>query len=292
MPAGVKRDGCFKPPGGSNSVPIQYACNKGIGQLSTEDIAAVRQQLIKLAGRVHFEVKDIRNTAVIGLTDANDKPSDSEVRGWDSTIFVSRRIYQRALLWTSSNRKNTATMVFDIAILLLHEVTHALGNSLMGLHVEDFFEASLVAENGWELESRLFGICPHINDTNLSKSYWYTWQTYEGLNEGHDLDLICRHVWKLPKRKSKYPFDRNFAVKLVSDTFWDHDYVKHGALALIPQVVQQLYRSGKQNNTTRGIPQSIRDLFQSGGRSYAEKKYGQSANPDRVVRLPPVAPKW
>jgi hypothetical protein len=105
------------------------------------------------------------------------------------------------------------------------------------IQLRDFFEASLVAENGWELESRLFGMCPHINDTDLSKSYWYTWPTYEGLSEGHDLDLIGRHVWKLPKRKSNYPFDRNFAVKLVSNTFWDHDYVKHGALALIPQVI-------------------------------------------------------
>jgi hypothetical protein len=75
---------------------------------------------------------------------------------------------------------------------------------------------------------------------------------------------------------------------LVSDKFWDDDYVKHGALALVPQVIQQLCRSEKENITTRGIQQSIRDLFLSDARSYAEKKYGGSANPDRVIRGPPM----
>jgi hypothetical protein len=296
MPAGVKPDGCFKPPGGIDSVPMQYACNKGIDQLSAEEIAAFQRQLVELADRVRFKVTKVRKKAVSGETEANEKPSDSDVHGYDSTIFVSREIYRRALLWTSTNQEDTATMIFDIAIILLHEVAHALGNSLMGGHVEDFFEESLVPESGWEFESRLFGMCPHINHGNPIESYWYTWQTHDSLAKGgHDLDEICRHVWKLPRRESKYPFDQGFAVKLVSDKFWDDDYVKHGALALVPQVIQQLCRSEKKNNTTRAIPQSIRDLFRSDAtdaRSYAEKKYSRPANPDRVVRFPPVAPEW
>jgi hypothetical protein len=293
MPAGVKPDGRSKPPGGIDSVPMQYACNKGIDQLSAEDIAAVRQRLVELADRVRFKVTKIRQTAVTGETEANENPSDSDVHGCDSTIFVGRDIYRRALLWTSTNQEDTATMIFEIAIIFRHEVAHALGNSLMGCHVEDFFEESLIAENGWEFESRLFGMCPHINHRNPIESYWYNWQTHDSLSKGdRDLDEICRHVWKLPKRDSKYPFDQDFAVKLVSDKFWDDDHVKHGALALIPQVAQQLCRSGKENITTRGIPQSIRDLFLSDARSYAEKKYGGSANPNRVIRGPPVAPEW
>jgi hypothetical protein len=229
----------------------------------------------------------------MGETEANEKSSDSDVHGNDSTIFVGREIYRRALLWTSTNQEDTAFMIFDMAVILLHEVAHALGNNLMGSHVEDFFEESLVAENGWEFETRLFGMCPHINHRNPVNSYWYAWQTQKSLARGgHNLDLICRHVWKLPKWELKYPFDRNFAVQLVSDEFWDDDYVEHGALALVPQVIQELCRGGPENNTTRAIPQSIRDLFQSGGRSYAEKKYSRLANPDRVVRLPPMAPEW
>jgi hypothetical protein len=99
MPAGVKPDGCFKPPGGIDSVPMQYACNKGIGQLSAEDIAAVRGQLVDLADRVCFKVTKIGRKAVMGETRANEKSSDSDVHGNDSTIFVGREIYRRALLW-------------------------------------------------------------------------------------------------------------------------------------------------------------------------------------------------
>jgi hypothetical protein len=77
---------------------------------------------------------------------------------------------------------------------------------------------------------------------------------------------------------------------LYSDDFWENDYVKRGALSLIPTPVRNLCRSTKSNNATKGIPQSIRDLFRDSPKSYAEKKYARFANPNRTIRTAPEEP--
>jgi hypothetical protein len=44
----------------------------------------------------------------------------------------------------------------------------------MDNRLESFFEGSLIAEHGWEFESRLFGLVPHIESEGspLHEPHW------------------------------------------------------------------------------------------------------------------------
>jgi hypothetical protein len=75
--------------------------------------------------------------------------------------------------------EDNAYIDLSIAATLLHEVAHAANFSVMGHKEEDYFEESLVAEAGFELESRIFGMIPEIDIYDPFGSAWQSWQNLE-----------------------------------------------------------------------------------------------------------------
>lgn len=278
-PLGFFDEGAPAPPR-DIELPRQYACNKAIGQLTADDLKEVREALAGLAHRCHFEVRDIPS---IGETE------QSSINDEYSLIFIKRGIYLRALNRQAYNKTENALIDLELASTMLHEMAHALNICYMENRLESFFEGSIVAEHGWELESRLFGLVPYISTTGspLQGPSWYPWQTWKLFDcEDYQPEFMCRSEWKLPKSSPDLPMDPNFAVKLCSDHFWEGEYLQQGAVALIPDVVRNLCRAGKGDIITKGIPPSIRELFlqNAGGKSYAEKKYPRSTKPAKGYR--------
>lgn len=290
LPEGVKStaDG-----GDINEIPVKYACNKGVGQLSDEDIAAVRQHFMTLAGNVQYETCSFDKPGALGrCIPLSEDLLVNNSHGCPSLIQISTELYTATLARDARDLEDAAAMDMKLALVMVHEVAHALGYANNGpREVEDFFETSHIAEYGWELVSRIFGMCPMLN-LKPALSYWRTWQNVEHMVGGYDLSLLCRNAWKLPKTAKAYGMRLSFAVELLSDRFWEEDYVQEGAFALIPPWVEYLCLSGKDNNDIRGIPQSIRDLYRENAKSYAEKKYARFANPGRVLRGGEPGPWW
>ena len=273
-PLGFIPEGDAAAPRGT-ALPRQYACNKAIGQLSAKDIRRVRKALAGLANKCHFQVRDMGNLGECAQSPVNDQYA---------LIAIQGGVYRRALLRHAHTKRENALIDLELATTLMHEIAHALNICYMGSRLETFFEDSIVAEHGWELESRLFGLVPHIASTGspLEDPYWYSWQTRDLFKSGaYQQEFICRSEWKLPKTSPRLPMNPKFAVNLCSDKFWEEDYVQKGALALIPDVVQDFCRAGDRDVLTKGIALSIRELFRenAGGKSYAEKKYAKSTKP-------------
>lgn len=280
-PLGFIPEGAPAPPR-DIELPGQYACNKAIGQLTAKDLKEVREALAGLTHKCHFEVRDISSIGETAQSSINDEYS---------LIFIKRDIYLRALNRQAYNKAENALIDLELASTMLHEMAHALNICYMENRLESFFEGSIIAEHGWELESRLFGLVPYIATTGspLQNPNWYPWQTLEFFDcDSYDPKFICRSEWKLPKKCPDVPMDPNFAVKLCSDNFWEGEYLQQGAIALVPDVVRNLCRAGKGDTITKGIPPSIRELFRhnAGGKSYAEKKYPRSAKPGSGYRKP------
>ena len=58
-----------------------------------------------------------------------------------------------------TDRQN-ANVDFTVAAIMLHELGHAIHHDIAGHAYEDCFEESYVAEAGFELVTRIFGLCP------------------------------------------------------------------------------------------------------------------------------------
>jgi hypothetical protein len=278
-PLGFIPEGDAAAPRGTE-LPRQYACNKAIGQLTAEDLKDVRKALAGLAHRCHFEVRDIASLGQNQQSDINKEYS---------IITINGSIYTRALQRQAHTEAENALIDLDLAVTMLHEVAHALNVTYMDNRLESFFEGSLIAEHGWELESRLFGLVPHIelDGSPVQEPHWYAWQTQEFFErDDYDVEFLCRSEWKLPKSCPQLAMDPRFAIKLCSDAFWEGEYLQQGAVALIPDVVQNLCRVGKGDIITKGIPPSIRGLFcqNAGAKSYAQKKYARFNKPSAGMR--------
>lgn len=269
--------------------PFQYACDKGIGELDGTDLRYVEQQRNHLAERIHFRVANL-DADTFGVCNPQD-PEDG-IRGCKSIIEISRsKIYDK-LLAPGQSPNDCIRVKFLLALTMLHELAHAAHFHLFGLIAfEGFRENSLVAEAGFESESRFFGQVPGF-DLQAANPHnrvtWSIWQSREGLAETYDLRKLARNAWKLPEATQSWSGGLQFIKKLFEEDFWEgdtSDYVQHGALALIPAQIATSCRSGSRDNMAKSIPLSIKDLFRDGGLSYA-KKYARFANPERKVRAP------
>jgi hypothetical protein len=169
-PQGLQSDYCFyygqtvvaNAPAGytEGESPGQYACNKVIGQLDKTDIRAVERQRNRLAERIRFQVADlpIEPGTVYGCCDCY--VPQAGMPGCDSIITISTAFYNAALD-LNQTPEGLATVRLFLALLLIHEMTHAADNHLFGERATgDYREDSNVAEAGFELESRFFGQKP------------------------------------------------------------------------------------------------------------------------------------
>lgn len=262
----------------------QYACNKGIGELDETDIQCVQEQRLLLADRVRFEVSELGENT-LGCC-AAQAPVDG-VRGRNSIVHINRNVYNM-MLAEGQTPELAAVNKFAMATVLLHETAHAAHFSLSGAIPEDFRETSNFAEGGFEYESRIFGQRPkfNLNQPDPRKRVaWGIWQSRNNLT-GYDFSKLARNTWQIPKSSQTWTMSTKFVMKLFDEGFWEGEYLKLGAVALVPYHLAEICLTKPSNNTYKSIPLSIRDLFRDGGPSYAQKKYARFANPERKLRGP------
>jgi hypothetical protein len=106
-----------------------------------------------------------------------EKPTQYK-SGTGSLILISKFLYNLALV-RNRTPEDYARVQIQVATTLLHEVAHAAHNHLYGTKLEDFREADLVAEAGYKIEARLFGMRPGIKTHDPSYGSWRTWQYYK-----------------------------------------------------------------------------------------------------------------
>jgi hypothetical protein len=214
--------------------PRQYACDKGVGELNATDVYCVQQQRLLLSWRVKFEVSD----KIGGSSYACCEPQKAKdgARGCDSVIHINQRAYQ-AVLDKSQSPEEAIHSKFMLACTMLHEVAHVAHHHLFGDSCEDFRETSNVAEAGFEVESRIFGQVPRF-DRRAKRTVWGIWQSREKISS-RTRDEIARHSWQLSKSFQPWIIDPSFIKKLFDDRFWEGDYLRRGAVSLIPSYLAE-----------------------------------------------------
>ena len=111
-----------------------------------------------------------------------------------------------------------------MALTLLHEMAHAAHFHTMADRPEDFFEDALVAEGGYEYESRIFGMVADIKYTNPPHGEWKQWQNITFLDQSagaYPVIEVCRNTEKLSIKSIRHPFDAKFAERLLGDEWWE-----------------------------------------------------------------------
>jgi hypothetical protein len=304
-PQGLQHDYCFFfgvnapsiQPAGLRTVskpedrPMKYSCDKGVGELDAADISAVQKERLALADRIRYRVSDLASDSIAETRYRKPMECQNET-GLRSEIYFSRKVYDVAMTKNSRTPHEEACIRLLLAATMLHEVAHAAHNHLFGRHkFEDFREASIVAEAGYEYEVRLFGLRPHIPRKNPVNSSWRLWQHCR-LEDPSTMEKICLDDSKLLREQQDIWMDPAFVLKLCDDDFWSGEYVRDGALALVPWAAAECSREINANplrvagdiKDNLKIPQSISDLFRDGGPSYAKVLYSQSSNPGHVLR--------
>lgn len=119
--------------------------DKGINDLTVDDIKAAREQLALLVDRVQFEFIDL-GTKLSQQSCREQIPGEC---GQRSIIQLSTRLYSAA---QNKDRKDAhnAKIDFALAMTMLHELAHAANADAIGNDLEDCFEESFVAEAGFE----------------------------------------------------------------------------------------------------------------------------------------------
>jgi hypothetical protein len=167
---------------------------------------------------------------------------------------------------------------------MLHELAHAVHNDLQGPAYEDCFEESFVAEAGYELVARIFGMATWGFRPNR-KTTWFNWQSRYLQLGSHDLDGTSYDQRRLPKKIARYEMDPSFIQKLFDREFWDGDYARRGGVALLPTPVVNICRDSIKSDNRGFLPFSVVKLWmESEGISYYQEPYPWPPNGELEIR--------
>jgi hypothetical protein len=174
---------------------------------------AVDDQLNALSRRVHFIVKD---HSALGKCTSGD--TEIGQQGCRSTISIQQALYNSTIRSGGHQASGErASQLFTIAATLLHEMAHATSNHIMGSRPDDFFEDALVNEGGFDYVSRIFGMVPRP----LTRK-WVQWQNLTFLKQtSYPVTGKCRDAKKLSTIRLRYPWDAEFAERLLNDEWWE-----------------------------------------------------------------------
>lgn len=214
-------------------VPMHYTSNFAVGSLSRAAKKAVEEQLIGLSDRIAFGVCPDMKPGLIAFTRL--EAQEEGERGVASAIWINAKLYEAIRRECTPSRR--AMLELDLAITLLHEFAHAACFHVKGHHPEDFFEDSLVAEAGFEYESRIFGASLSVlSYDSPDKACWKDWQTKRFLiPAGYSLTKKCRDEINLPMGGRSVPVDSEYAQMLFNDNFWKRDR----SFDVVPTVLRQ-----------------------------------------------------
>jgi hypothetical protein len=252
------------------NIPEEYTTDKGIGDLTDEDIRAVDGQLFALSRRVHFTVPvEHLKDGTVGETRIGDAQEGQQ--GCPSTIWIEIDFYD-AMIQSGGKRSSSerALLLFAMATTLLHEMAHAAHMHIMGPHPEDLFEDALIREAGFDYVSRIFGMEPNMVFEEPLASTWHSWQNVWFLEPGYPVKEFCRNAGKLATDDNlSHCFDVKFAELLLDDGWWKD--VADRSVDLIPGF---LY-SEENAHLLATAPASFRAWLQSeicGVRMYAKRR--------------------
>lgn len=273
-------------PDPGQDVPELYRSDKGVNDLSSHDKTAVREQLLLLSERVEYKLV---KCATHVCAQCVCHPMPQGIRGCRSVIELSGAIYFEVENKSRMDEDN-AYIALYFAMTMLHEIAHAACYAIMGDKSEDYFEDSLIAEAGFELESRLFGMVPHIQLSDPSESTWDSWQALSLDGRYYSVGEVCRNIVKLPNYYTSHWLDWDFALKLVNNGFWAGEYAERGGVALIPPSIIEICRNGGNSKAHKAIPTSIKELWmQAEGIGYAQRSYPHLANRYYEIRTKALA---
>ncbi|KAK5111839.1 hypothetical protein LTR85_011737 [Meristemomyces frigidus] len=127
--------------------------------LTAAQTRLVNDGLTALAGMIGFVSSTEVDQGAVCDADATRSTDDHFLNGIGSTISYSSADYSRLVTMQGTNDwPLLRTTQFQWAIMLVHEVCHALINAREGdVEWEPFFYGKQVAEVGFEMEYRLFG---------------------------------------------------------------------------------------------------------------------------------------
>jgi hypothetical protein len=208
----------------SPNVPEEYTTNRGIGELTHDEIDAVDRELIALSRRVRFKVpfRDPDNDSA--SAPCHPGRAKRGQQSFSSTIWIRRGFYDVMIQSEGHQSPNErAALLFAMATTLLHEMAHAAHFHIMGPHPEDFFEDALVAEAGFNYESQIFGMVALISRADPLGGAWYQWQNLSFLDPtSYPVNELCRDTMKLSMNGISHPFDVEFAKLLLSNEWWEY----------------------------------------------------------------------
>ena len=234
----------------------RYGSDKKINTLTPKDIEATLEELILLADRVEFKFFDTGDA----LGQCYCFTPVRAATGCKSVIVLSTDLYSAAQEKDCDDEYSTK-VDFQIANTMLHELAHAAFNDVAGDDLEDCFEESFIAESGFELESRIFGLC-WDSDSGLA---WYDWQTSWLREAGYDMSEICCEPSRLVERSFYWDTNHKFLLQLFDQRFWDGDYAKRGGVALLPPPVVDICRQSVSRECPTkaylALPASVRQLW-------------------------------
>lgn len=133
----------------------------GSGAVTEKDRGFIRQWLVHLSKYTEIVVsKDIETGATTTQLGENHIFEEECPDGFSSTVSISSKMYN-ALVEATKDPNDVPRLLmlrFEFAVMLVHEMTHALHNIRRGrLDHEPFIGDSEVSELGYEMENELFG---------------------------------------------------------------------------------------------------------------------------------------
>ena len=138
-----------------------------------------------------------------------------------SKIDINKRLYQ-ALARMQEGRKKLS-LQFLLAVTIVHELAHATMYALTETPHEHVFRQMGSGEAGWEIEARLFGLCPHDKDKFSGDLWWYE------LAKGQK-----QHLQPNPVEPVQIGFIQDLFADWFWLRFWDRQFQAPLAWTIIP----------------------------------------------------------
>lgn len=272
-----------------------YHSDRSVTNLSPGDIAAVHTKLSALAKMVKFQVTDhfgtkkngwcspIHPPSVPGLSrPSGAPPTDPDgFPGLSSYIFIAKARYNAINTPVSPTRSAQSYLhdCFSVAMTLLHELVHAAHFAAMGSRQEDFFEDSVVAEAGFEIQTRFLGAV-YAGRTGTLDEWPNRWilGTYNNR-------LACRSIDSVAQAMLTMRVPEHFVSAMFHGWFWDWAD-RYGPKAFVVELIERHIRRAIAAKTHVCVPRSIADLYRDGnGRSDTQHQHPENRTARQTVEM-------